>query len=247
METKAVEMSQIWSWFMDGWRLFALSPGRWMVLTALSVVMAGVALIFIPGYGSVAVAFIAPTFYAGLLYVAGELDNGGGLQFEHLFRGLSEGDKTVPFVLLGALTVGIYYLLLLVTLIAFKSVGGEMVSLRSLFVAGAEVKIQGDLLSVLLFLSLFYLAVILTLAMALLYACPSVMFTDVKPMAAVKSSFAACLKNMLPLLGFGTVWLVLGIIAALPGGLGFLVLLPVTICALYRSYRDIYGYGSDLF
>jgi uncharacterized membrane protein len=41
---------------------------------------------------------------------------------------------------------------------------------------------------------------------------------------------------------FGAVWLGLSILAAIPIGLGFLVLLPVTICALYCSYRDIYGY-----
>lgn len=246
MEAKAVEMSQVWSWFMEGWRLFAISPGKWIALTALSLIIAGVALVFIPGYGSVSVAFVVPAIYAGLLYGAGELDNGHGLQFEHLYRGFSEESKTVSFVMLGALTVAVYYVLLLITLITFRLAGGEIVSLRSLFGAGAGIKIQGGLLSMLWSLGFFYLVAIVALSMALLYACPSVMFTGVKPMAAVKSSFEACFKNVLPLLMFSAVWLVLGVIAAVPSGLGFLVLLPVTVCALYRSYRDIYGYGSDL-
>jgi uncharacterized membrane protein len=45
----------------------------------------------------------------------------------------------------------------------------------------------------------------------------------------------------LPLLVFGLVYLVLAVVAAIPFGLGFLILFPVTICALYASYREVFG------
>jgi uncharacterized membrane protein len=46
---------------------------------------------------------------------------------------------------------------------------------------------------------------------------------------------------MLPLLVFGLVYLVLAVAAVIPLGLGFLVLGPVTVCAVYASYREIFG------
>jgi uncharacterized membrane protein len=93
-------------------------------------------------------------------------------------------------------------------------------------------------------LPLVYLAGIAVLSIALLYACPLVMFAGVRTATALKGNLEAFRKNPLPLLLFGAIWLGLSILAAIPIGLGFLVLLPVTICALYCSYRDIYGYVS---
>jgi uncharacterized membrane protein len=59
--------------------------------------------------------------------------------------------------------------------------------------------------------------------------------------AAVKASFSACFKNLLPLLVFGVVYAVLAIIAVIPLGLGLLLLIPVSLCAGYCSYKDIFG------
>jgi hypothetical protein len=201
----------------------------WMGITLLAMVIAVVALVFIPGYGGVVVAFLVPTIYGGLLYGAGELEKEHRLKPEHLFRGLSEEDKTFKFVILGGLTVGVYYLLLLITLLTIRSGGGRVFTLESMITSG---------------LPLVYLAGIAVLSIALLYACPLIMFAGVRTATALKGNLEAFRKNPLPLLLFGAVWLGLSILAAIPIGLGFLVLLPVTICALYCSYRDIYGYVS---
>jgi uncharacterized membrane protein len=61
-----------------------------------------------------------------------------------------------------------------------------------------------------------------------------------KPVAALKASFFGCLKNLIPFLLYGIVLLVLAMIATIPFGLGWLVLGPVMIASIYRSYRDIY-------
>ena len=229
MEAKTVEISHVWSWFVRGWQLFTLSPWMWMGVTLLAMVITVVALVFIPGYGGVIVAFLVPTLYGGLLYGAGELENEHRLKPEYLFRGLSKEDKTFQFVMLGGLTVGVYYLLLLITLLTIRSGGGRVFTLESMITSG---------------LPLVYLAGIVVLSIVLLYACPLVMFAGVRTATALRSNLEAFRKNPLPLLLFGAVWLGLSILAAIPIGLGFLVLLPVTICALYYSYRDIYGYVS---
>jgi uncharacterized membrane protein len=60
------------------------------------------------------------------------------------------------------------------------------------------------------------------------------------PVAALKASFSANLKNWLVMLVFGLIVLVLCFFATLPMGLGFLVLMPVLYGALYASYKDIF-------
>jgi uncharacterized membrane protein len=61
------------------------------------------------------------------------------------------------------------------------------------------------------------------------------------PIEAMKESFLGCLKNILPFLVYSVVLMVLGIVAAIPLGLGWLVLGPTLIASVYVSYRDIYG------
>ena len=78
------------------------------------------------------------------------------------------------------------------------------------------------------------------LLMAVWFAPALVYFNGLQPVAALKASFDACLKNWLVATIFGLITLVLCFFAALPMGLGFLVLLPVLYGALYASYRDIF-------
>ena len=52
---------------------------------------------------------------------------------------------------------------------------------------------------------------------------------------------AGCLKNFVPFLLYGVVLLVLCFVAAIPLGLGFLVLGPVAIASIYAGYRDIFA------
>ena len=77
--------------------------------------------------------------------------------------------------------------------------------------------------------------------MAIWFAPTLILFDNVQAIDAMKQSFAACLKNIVPFLIYGVIAFVLNIIAAIPFGLGYLVLLPVLVCSLYMSYKDIFG------
>ena len=78
------------------------------------------------------------------------------------------------------------------------------------------------------------------LVMAMWFAPALVYFNDMPPVAALRASIAANLKNWLVMTIFSLFLLVLTFFAALPMGLGFLVLLPVMFGALYASYKDIF-------
>jgi uncharacterized membrane protein len=92
----------------------------------------------------------------------------------------------------------------------------------------------------------FVLSLLLALAlavpvyMAIWFAPALIMFHDVKPLDAMKLSFFACLKNIVPFLLYGIILMVLCVVASIPFGLGFLVLGPVIVGSIYAGYRDIF-------
>jgi uncharacterized membrane protein len=87
---------------------------------------------------------------------------------------------------------------------------------------------------------LVVLALSLPLTMAMLFATPLIVFTDAEFGSALKVSFIACLKNILPFLVWSVAMLVLAILAAIPIFLGWLLLGPVMMVSLYLAYRDIF-------
>jgi hypothetical protein len=78
----------------------------------------------------------------------------------------------------------------------------------------------------------FFLALLVVLAlavplyMALWFAPSLIVFNQLKPVDAMKTSFYACLKNIVPFLIYGVIAVMLCLIAAIPFGLRFLVLDP---------------------
>jgi uncharacterized membrane protein len=81
------------------------------------------------------------------------------------------------------------------------------------------------------------------LYMATWFAPALIVLHDQAPGAALKASFFACLRNWIPFLVYGVVLFVLCLVAAIPAGLGYLVLIPVLIASVYTSYRDIFRAG----
>jgi uncharacterized membrane protein len=87
---------------------------------------------------------------------------------------------------------------------------------------------------------LFFLLLLLPLIMAIWFAPALVMLGGANPGAALKASFAGCLRNLIPMLIYGAIGIVLAIIASIPFALGWLVLAPVALASIYASYCDIF-------
>jgi uncharacterized membrane protein len=60
------------------------------------------------------------------------------------------------------------------------------------------------------------------------------------PLDAMQSSLKACWINWAALLLFGLIMTILGVLAMIPMGLGFLVLGPVVTCAIWTAYAEIF-------
>jgi len=83
-------------------------------------------------------------------------------------------------------------------------------------------------------------ALMLPLTMAFWFAPALVFFNNMTAADALRASFGACLKNIPSFLVYGLIVMVMLFFAALPAGLGLLVLLPVIAGSAYASYRDIF-------
>jgi uncharacterized membrane protein len=59
-------------------------------------------------------------------------------------------------------------------------------------------------------------------------------------MAAIQSSFRAVLDNIAAYIVLAVIYFVLAILAAIPLGLGFLVLMPVMAGAVYSAHAEVF-------
>lgn len=88
---------------------------------------------------------------------------------------------------------------------------------------------------------LVVLAIGVLIAMAMWFAPALVVFNDTAPIDAVRRSFAATLKNIVPFIVYGVIYLVAALIASIPFGLGWVLLAPLVMLSMYTSYRDVFG------
>ncbi len=228
-----------WGWLVEGWQLFARAPGIWIVILLIYLGIS-VVLSLIPFVGGLAYMLLSPVLAGGMLYGAAALARGETLEIGHVFRGFQDQERMGPLVLLGLIGVAGYVLMILVVVVF---VGGGMMMGAMMDSTGAVVP-PGAMGGLFAGAGLIVLLVILTIlalmTMALFYGIPLVMLAGQNAWPAVQDSVAACWVNILPLLVFGLIYLVLAIVAAIPFGLGFLILGPVTVCAIYASYREVF-------
>ena len=240
MNALRVDAGRGWGWIVEGWRLFTKAPGIWIVILVIYIIISMI-LSFIPIVGALANALLTPVLVGGMLFGAAALDRGETLEIAHLFCGFQDQDRMGPLVLLGAISVAGYVLIALVIMVFL---GGGVILGATLDSTGVLVPPEaasGLFVGAGLVVALIVLVISFAVAMALFYGVPLVMLGGQNAWPAAQDSVVACWINMLPLLVFGLVYLVLAVAAVIPLGLGFLVLGPVTVCAVYASYREIFG------
>jgi uncharacterized membrane protein len=229
---RVVDVGRSLQWLASGWDLFVQAPGVWVAISAILLVIV-VSLNLVPLVGGVALAFLFPVLFGGLLAGCRELAQGRALRVDHLFLGF-RGDATGKLVAVGLFSLAAVAIVLVVMALVGGGafVSGEMIGRG---IAGASLVMGGILLA-----ALIGLALLVPLSMALWFAPPLILFGGMTPGLALKASFMGCLKNVLPFSVYGVVLFVMMVLAALPFLLGYLVLIPVIAGSIYASYADIY-------
>jgi len=230
-EGQAVAAGHGWKWITEGWELFKRQPGTWILLLIIFVLIS-VLIALIPVLGSIASNVLWPVFAGGIILGCRELAQGGELAVGHLFAGFRDHFGKL-------IVIGILYLvaLIVIVIVAFAITGAGIGfgALLGVDRGGAEASVMTILLAVLV-----ALALIIPVAMAAWFAPALVVLNDIGVGDAVKASFWACLKNIVPFLVYGLIGLGLAIVASIPFGLGWLALGPTLAASVYASYRDIF-------
>ncbi len=222
------------AWIGAGWKLFMKAPLMWVVAVVILVVLAVVSGLLV--IGTIVFQILSPVFGAGFVVACRALERGGEFELEHLFAGFK-----APHVG-NLLIVGLLFLL-----------GGIVILLVGALFAGFSVMMglvtgsTADVTSAVVASTLMMLVavlVMLALSVPLLaaywFAPALVVMHGVAPLAAMKESFFACLRNIIPFILYSIVMTVLAVIAMIPLGLGFLVWLPLAIASTYAAYREIF-------
>jgi len=222
-----------WDWIVEAFALFRRQPGMWILILVLAG-MLFVAIGIVPVLGSLANALLFPIFGAGIMLGCKAQDEGGTLELAHLFAGFKH--RTGDLVLVGVFNLVGWAVIAFA--VAAVIGGGVFMGVMHGGLPGAGITMMSVLIALLLIAGLS-----VPLYMASWFAPALIALNDVAPGAALKASFVACMNNWIPFLLYGVALLVLGLVAAIPAGLGYLVLIPVLAASVYTAYRDIFCAG----
>lgn len=227
---RGVDAGRSIEWFKQGWALFTNNPGIWIAITVILMVIF-IILSFVPLIGQLAANLLMPVFAAGVLLGCRSLHEGGELRVDHLFAGFKQNAGNL-------IMVGVFYLVGVVAIMAVGFViGGGAAFSGAMMGRGPGV---GMALGGLMFAFLVMFVLMVPLLMAIWFAPALVVFKSIAPLEAMKASFSACVKNLVPFIVFGVISFVATIVAMIPFGLGMLVLVPVLFGSLYTSYVEIF-------
>jgi len=223
MEPRRVPVGRGLSWWAAGWRQFIDHPGPWLGLAAVYFLI-HLGLNLIPLAGPWIGAILGPALAGGLFQGARHARLGEAPRMAHLAAGVRRDPARRRLLALGILALAASLLLLALYL--------ELAARQP-----PEAGVAGWLepLGGLLFL---ILAVGMTLALWL--APPLVMFTRRTSLRALGASLYAAARNLPAVLVFGAVFVALSALAALPLGLGFLVLAPVAVAGSYEAFLELF-------
>jgi len=175
---------------------------------------------------------LAPVFAGGLVVACREQDEGRSLALSHLFAGFRE--RFGALVSIGFIYLGIT---IAIALVVGLATGAGMWTLLG---SGADPAAVAGAGVTILLAFLVMMALLLPVFMAMWFAPALAVFHELGPAEAMKASFVACLKNVVPFLLYSVILFLLAFVASIPFGLGWLVLGPTMAASLYTGYRDIF-------
>lgn len=234
---QAVAADHGWQWIVAGWGLFKRQPGTWILLVVVLLVIT-ILIALIPILGNIAGNVLGPVFGGGILLGCRALDRGDELELGHLFAGFR--DQFGKLALVGLLyLVALFVIVLVSALVAGIGVGAAFRGMGG----GGDIARGAIGVSAMLLALLIGLALLVPVAMAMWFAPSLIVFNDYGVTDALTASFNGCMKNIVPFTIYGLIFVGFAIVATIPLGLGWLVLLPTLAASLYASYRDIYYAG----
>ncbi len=237
---RSVDASHGIDWIGTGFGYFKRAPVVWIICVLIAMLLF-IALSFVPVIGNLTANVLFAVFAAGLMRGADKQSRGETFEVGDVFSGF-QGPRFVPLIIVGAIYTFMVLALLIVAMIMFMIFVGASGGFGAMFRGGpgamAGVLFGAGIGAILI--GLVVMAIMVPIAMAIWFAPALVALNDVEPVAALKASFSACLKNFVPFLLYGIIMFVLIVVGSIPLGLGLIVVLPLIYTSTYAAYRDIF-------
>jgi len=228
------------AWFACGWRLFKGNWGNWLLMTLVMMVML-LLMSLVPLLGSLAAMLLAPVMLGGWFKAARTAEQGGNAEVSMLFSAFGDRRERNSLLVIGLLQILVQVVaggLVMITM------GSQLTGISSMANPGhpAMSMDPAQLFSPMILIGFLLMLVLMALvSMAFAFALPLVVLDGRPPVEALKLSFSGCWRNLGALAVFGLIYMLLVVIASIPFGLGLLILIPVTVLALYCGYREVYS------
>jgi hypothetical protein len=235
-EGRPVPAGNGWAWIPEAWALVRQNTGVWIALFIVFFVIV-IVLSMIPFLGALALYVITPILMGGVMLGCDEARRGGPMTVGYLFSGFNNNAGKL-------VGIGLFSLLAFIAIFAVVFVIFGVGMVKMFMGAAPDTPIDPaagwTALVTMLTAVLVVFALSVPVYMALWFSYPLVALNDFTVGQALRTSFFACLKNIVPFLVYGIVMFGLAIAASIPLGLGWLLLGPVLLASLYTSYRDIF-------
>jgi hypothetical protein len=235
VQSRQVNVRRGLDWLVEGFALFRRNPLLWIALFSAYLLM-GTILSMVPVLGAILLNLVAPVFVAGFMIGCRALDRGGELEISHLFAGFKQNAAQL-------ITIGGIYMVGIIIIVGIMFLGTDQAALQAAMTGErmSPEETRAVLGERFVLTSLIGLLLLVPLVMAYWFAPVLAAFHGLSGPAAMKQSFSACLRNIGPFLVYGVVSMILLVIAAIPFGLGLLVMIPTMIASLYISYKDVFA------
>lgn len=235
LQARQVSARRGLDWIIEGFALFRRNPLIWVVLVS-AYLLIGMALSMIPVLGPIFLNLLAPVFVAGFMVGCRTLEQGEELEIGHLFSGFQHHAAQL-------VTIGGIYMAGIIIIVGIMFAGTDHAALEAI-VSGKRMspeETQAVLGEGFFITSLLGLLLLVPLIMAYWFSPVLSAFHGLPGFTAMKQSFFACLLNIAPFLVYGLVSMVLLVLAAIPFGLGLIIMIPTMIASLYVSYKDVFA------
>ena len=244
MESRVVAAGRGWQWIVAGFALFRKNPGMWVALTVVLALL-WMASFLIRPLGPLLFNLLSPVFFAGLMIGCRALEQGEDLEISHLFAGFRQQAASL-------VTVGGVYLIGTIVVFGLVFLSADVAKLSAaMSKPGTDLETLRETARGLALALTVAAAAYLPLLMLVWFAPLLVAFDALAPLQAMKLSFAACFKNVLPFLVYSAAVLALWIAVSLPAALGaagvvlaialLAASIPVLFCSIYASYKDVFA------
>jgi uncharacterized membrane protein len=228
-------------WYKEGFRYFAKSPGTWILITILFIVLLVlISLIPMPSQQFTLGNILDTFFLAGLMTGLYSLDKTGKFSVEYLFAAFKHPMRGQLLIvgLISFLMYGIVsYILLNDALVEFQQVTQQSTDGHP-----SQATIEETMQAAKTFYVAVFKTSLLTIPVMMLFwfTAPLIILHHVPAVAAMKLSFLGCFYNTPAFIVYILVGGLLAIFATLVLGLGWFVLLPVIVASQYAAWKDIF-------